>query len=209
MQRDTRVCRILVGPTATELQLVKKAIVLSVRPDPEPADVLILQKPEGTISESDAGGVNGVAIVNLLEVEAGVLGVLAEQPIRLPSEVSDLGWQLAIRRPETRRPARSHSLSGSSSVALPAARSARASAASLLRLSCEAENWRAQCSSSRSSSISHWAIQSCSSANSVASLAMAASNARVIGRIIPSTQTRPNNMVERAGSEQPAAHHDR
>lgn len=135
-----------------ELQLAKKTIVLSVRPDPEPGDVLILQKPEGSISEGHASGVDGVAIVNLLEVEARVPGVLEEQPIRLPSGVSNLRWQVAIRRPETRRRARSHSFSGSSSVALPAARSARASAASLLRASCEAENWRAQCSSSRSSS---------------------------------------------------------
>lgn len=111
-------------------------------------------------------------------------GVLEEQPIRLPSKVSDLRWQLAIRRPETRRRARPHSLSGSSSVALPAARSARASAASLLRASWEVENWRAQCSSSRSSSSSHWAIRSCSSAGSVASFAIAASNARVIARSI-------------------------
>lgn len=128
------------GDSNGKLQLVKKAIVLSVRPDPEPGDVLILQKAEGAISESHAGGVDGVAIVNLLEVEARVLGILAEQPIRLLSEVSGLGWQLAQRRPETRRCARSHSLSGSSSVALPAARSARASAASLLRLACEVEN---------------------------------------------------------------------
>ena len=92
-----------VGPTATELQLVKKAIVLSVRPDPEPGDVLILQKPEGTISEGHAGRVNGVAIVNLLEVEARMPGVLAEQAIRLLSEFSDLRWQLEIRRPDARR----------------------------------------------------------------------------------------------------------
>lgn len=47
-----------------KLQLLKNAIVLNVRPDPEPGDVLILQKVEGTISESHAGGPDGVAIVN-------------------------------------------------------------------------------------------------------------------------------------------------
>jgi hypothetical protein len=189
-----------VGPTGTELQLCKKAVVLSVRADPEPGDLLILQKPKGTVPECHADRVNGVAIVNLLEVKARVPSVVAEQPIRLPSEVPGFRWQLAIRRPEARRRARSHSLSGSSSVALPAARSARASAASLLRASCEVANWRAQCSSSRSSSSSHWAIRSCSSAGSVASFAMTASSARVIKYSIPFAATRPNPAVHRTGA---------
>jgi len=118
------------------------------------------------------------------EVETWMPGVPAEQPIRLPSELPDPGWQIAIRRSEARRSVGPHSLSGSSSVALPAARSARASAASLLRASCEAENWRAQCSSSRSSSSSHCAIRSCSSQGRAASFAMATSRARVITRSI-------------------------
>ena len=42
------------GPPAMALQLVKKAIVLSVRPDPEPGDVLILQKRDSSISEGHA-----------------------------------------------------------------------------------------------------------------------------------------------------------
>ena len=54
-----------------ELQILKKAVVVSVRADPEPRDLLILQKPDGTVSEGHADRVNGVAIVNLLEVEAG------------------------------------------------------------------------------------------------------------------------------------------
>ena len=119
------------------------------------------RRADGAISEGHAGGVDGVAIVNLLEVEARVPGVLPEEPIRFLGNVSDLRWQVAIRRPEAWRRARSHSLSGSSSVALPAARSARASAASLLSALCEAANWRAQCCSSQSSSSSHWAIRSC------------------------------------------------
>ena len=47
-----------------KLQLLKNAIVLNARPDPEPGDVLILQKVEGTISEGHAGGPDAVAIVN-------------------------------------------------------------------------------------------------------------------------------------------------
>src|SRR4030095_8832963 len=85
--------------------------------------------------------------------------VLPEQPIRFLGEGSDLRWQVAIRRPEARGRARSHGLAGSSSVALQAAPSAGASAASLVSAPCEAAaNWRAQCSSSRSSSNRHWAI---------------------------------------------------
>ena len=74
-----------------ELQLLKNAVILSVRADPEPGDLLILEEPEGTVSEGHADRVNGVAIVNLLEVEARMPGVLAEQPICLPGEflVSD------------------------------------------------------------------------------------------------------------------------
>ena len=54
-----------------ELQLLRKAAILSVRADPEPRDLLILPKPDGTASEGHTDQVNGVAIVDLLEVEAG------------------------------------------------------------------------------------------------------------------------------------------
>ena len=101
-------------------------IILSVRPDPEPGDLVVLQKADGAISEGHAGGVDGVVIMNILEVEARVPGVLPEQPIRFLGKVSDL-----------------------------------------------------------SSSSSHWAIRSCSSAGSVVSFAMAVSSARVIERSLP------------------------
>ena len=147
-----------VGPTEGWLQVLEEAVVCSVRADPEPSDLVIVQKPKGAVSQGHASSVDRVAIVNLLELEARVAGVLAEQLIRLPSCFLDLRWEPAIRRPKTRRRTRIHSLSGSSSGALPAARSARASAASLLRAPCEAANWRAHASSSPSSSSSHRAI---------------------------------------------------
>ena len=43
-----------------ELQLLRKAVILSVRADPEPRDLLIPQKPDGTASEGHADRVNGV-----------------------------------------------------------------------------------------------------------------------------------------------------
>ena len=135
---------------------------------------------DGAISEAHAGGVDGVAIVNLPEVKARVPGILPEQLIRLLGKVSDL-------RCRSRYAAQKRGVAcdltvcrGRVPVALPAARSARASAARFLRVLCEAANWRAQCSSSRSSSSSHWAIRSCSSAGSVVSFASALSSARVM-----------------------------
>src|SRR2546422_6247187 len=67
-------CRARVGPTARKLKLVEKTIILSVRPDPEPGDLVVLQKADRAISEGHAGGVDGVAIVNLLEVGLGCPG---------------------------------------------------------------------------------------------------------------------------------------
>jgi hypothetical protein len=163
-------------------------------------DPVIVQKPKGAVSEGDASGVDGFASVNLLELKAWVAGVLAEQPVRLPSGFLDLRRKLTIRRPETRRRARFHSLSGSSSVARPAARSARASAASLLRASCEFANCRAHSSSSPSSSSSHQAIRSCSSAGNSESFAMAASSARVMACSIQSGPTRPNFTLHQTGA---------
>src|SRR4030095_6574046 len=63
-----------VGPTARKPELVEKTMVVGVRPDPEPGDLVVLQNADGTTSEGHAGGVDGVAIVNLLEVKAGVPG---------------------------------------------------------------------------------------------------------------------------------------
>ena len=73
-----------VRPTGTQRQVLKKPVILSVRADPEPSDLIILEKPEGTESEGHAHRVNGLAIVNLLEVEARMPSVLAEEPVCLP-----------------------------------------------------------------------------------------------------------------------------
>jgi hypothetical protein len=175
-------------------------MIRSMRADPEPSDLVIVQKPQGAVSQGHASSVDRVAIVNLLELEAWVAGVLPEQPIGLSSGFPDFRWELAVRRPEARRRARLHSLSGSSSVALPAARSARASAASLLRASCEAANWRAHTSSSPSSSSSHRAIRSCSSAGNSESFAIAVSNARVMPFSIQCSGMQPNSTVHQTGA---------
>jgi len=43
-----------VGPTARKLKLVEKTIILSVRPDPDPGDLVVFQKAAGAISEGHA-----------------------------------------------------------------------------------------------------------------------------------------------------------
>ena len=86
MERAARPDIVRQSPHGTQARHVKlavrdlsnEAVVLGVRPDPEPGDVVILQKREGSISEAHASGVNGVPIVNLLEVKARMPGVLSE-----------------------------------------------------------------------------------------------------------------------------------
>jgi len=43
-----------VGPLARKLKLIEKTIILNVRPDPEPGDLVVLQKADGAISEGHA-----------------------------------------------------------------------------------------------------------------------------------------------------------
>jgi hypothetical protein len=173
-----------VEPTIQSLRVTEEAVVRSVGADPEPGDLVVLHQSEGAVAPGYAGGVDRIVLVDLLELEAWVVGIFPEELVRLSSCILDLRREVAIRRPEARRRARFHSLSGSSSVALPAARSARASAASLLRVSCELVNCRAHRSSSSNSSSNQRAMRSCSSGGSPASFAMAASSARIISSSI-------------------------
>lgn len=191
----TQVCPFIVGRTSRQLQILQEAVVRSVGADPEPGNLVVVQKSKSAIPEGYASGVDRIALVDLLELKAWVAGIFTEELVRLASGLLDLGRKVAIRRPEARRRARFHSLSGSSSVALPATRSARASAASLLRASCEVANWRAHRSSSSSSSSNQRAMRSCSSGGSPASFAMAASSARVISTSIHFLAVRPNSAV--------------
>src|SRR5512138_1035971 len=98
------------------LEVLEEAIILGMRAEPEPGDLITLQEPEGAVSQSDASRVDRLAYVNSLELQAWMLDVIAKEPIRLTSRFLDLGWQVAIRRPEARRRTRCHRLSGSSSV---------------------------------------------------------------------------------------------
>ncbi len=162
-------------------------------PDPEPRDLVVLYETEGAVPKGHAYGVDRFSVVNLLELEAGVRGVIAEESVGFPSRVPDFKRQLAIGCPEARGRGRPHSFSGSRSVARPAVRSARASAASFPSASREPPNCCAQRSSSRSSSSNQRPTRSCSSGGRAASFAIAASKVWVIFTIypIPSGRAQP------------------
>jgi hypothetical protein len=74
-----------------------------MRADPEPHDLVTFQEPEGAVSQCHADRVNRLASVDLLKLQARMLGVLAKEPIRFPSRFLNLSWQVAIRRPEASR----------------------------------------------------------------------------------------------------------
>ena len=164
--------------------------------DPKPDDLAIFQQAESSVAQGHTNRINRFSRVHPLELQTGMPRILAKQGVGFACEISNVAWQFTIRRPESRRCTRPHSLSESNSVVLPAARSARTSAASFASASLEASNWRVQCSSSRSSSSSHSATRSCSSAGSVASLAITSSSARVMERVYPTTTGRPNIGLE-------------
>jgi hypothetical protein len=169
------------GAAAVRLQSehFQKPVVIGMAADPQPRDFISLEEPYCSVTKSDAHRIDRFPCVNLLELQAGMVRVLSKQSIRLPRRLADGFGKLVVRRPETRSAARIHRLSGSTSVVRPPARSARASAASLLSVSCEAPNAPVHRSSSASSSRSQRPTRSCSSGGSVASFAIAASSVRV------------------------------
>lgn len=172
-----------VGPTKLTSETLEKAVVVVVSADPEPRHRVVLDDSDGAVCDRHASRVDGLSVVDFLELETRVLRVVAKQAVGLSSRVPNVSWQCTVRRPEARRRERRHIVSGSSGVVRPAAASARASAANRPRASCEAANWRRQCSSSRSSSSSHNPTRSCSSGGSVASCATAASRVRVMREV--------------------------
>ena len=167
---------------STKLQPTQKAVVLGVVSDSEPDNLVIAQESDGPVSDGHPYRVDGLSAVYFLELETGMPGVVTKQSVRLLGSFLNFSGQLTVRRPEARRRARVHNCSGSRSVVRPAEWSARASAASLPRISCEASNWRVQCSSSRSSSSSQQPTRSCSSGGRVANFAIAASSVLVTGQ---------------------------
>jgi len=56
--------------------------------DPEPGNFVVLQYADGPAGERDANRVDGLAFVDFLELQAGMLRVLSEQAVGFSSEFS-------------------------------------------------------------------------------------------------------------------------
>lgn len=54
--------------------------------DPEPDDFIILAKPHGAIGERDANRIDWFGVVDLLELQTRMGGLLPKQPIGLLRE---------------------------------------------------------------------------------------------------------------------------
>ena len=91
-----------------ELQTTEEPVVLGVGADPEPSDLVAFPEPEGAVSRRDRNRIERLAGVNLLELQAWVLGVPAKESVRLASRFFDLSWQV---RDTTPRSAASHAIS--------------------------------------------------------------------------------------------------
>ena len=50
-------------------------VVRGMRADPEPGDLVIIDKPKGAVLRAHTSGVDRIAMVNLLELKARVAGV--------------------------------------------------------------------------------------------------------------------------------------
>jgi hypothetical protein len=82
--------------------------------------IVSILAPRRRTSHGDTGsGVDRLPIMNPLEGEAGMPGVLADQLVSFSREVSDVCWERAI---------------------------SKVVGVEVRRMSCEATNWRAQCS---------------------------------------------------------------
>jgi hypothetical protein len=84
---------VAVGPTKTDdLQRFQKAVVVGVVADPDPRDFVALEYADGPVAERDANRVNGLALMDFLKLQAGVLSVLSEQAVSFSSEFSSV-WR--------------------------------------------------------------------------------------------------------------------
>jgi hypothetical protein len=72
-----------VGRAPTKLQRLQKPVILVMAPDPEPRDLVLLDKSERAICQGHPYGVGRFSLVNLLEVQAGMLRVITKQTGRL------------------------------------------------------------------------------------------------------------------------------
>lgn len=65
------------------LQGLQQAIVVGVTADPEPRNLVILEETEGTVAEGHTDGIDGFELVDPLELEARMRGVVPKESIGL------------------------------------------------------------------------------------------------------------------------------
>ena len=81
------------GRFSTSSKLPDQAIVLRVRPDPEPEHFISLEHADRAPAEVDANRIDRKRIVDFLEAERRVRGVLAPAGVGIPSILLDRAWE--------------------------------------------------------------------------------------------------------------------
>jgi hypothetical protein len=70
--------------------------------DPEPRDLIALKQPNRAVPKGDAHRVDRFSGVNLLELQAGMVGVLSKELLGLPGGLANAFGKVVVRCPEAR-----------------------------------------------------------------------------------------------------------
>jgi hypothetical protein len=90
-------------PIEGEAALPHQTIVVPVRPNPEPEDVVASSNAEGPTPETDSDRHDRFRRMNLLEAKARVTGILEKDAIRPTTLLLDWRRKLGETTPEPRR----------------------------------------------------------------------------------------------------------
>ena len=118
-------------------EFLQQLVIVRVRADPEPDDLIAGANTERSIAEADRRRVDGTRGVHRLEAQARMRGVAREEPVGLAARRSTARSRLSSTAEPFGRPGL-HCSSGSKGRVRPARCSASASSASLASASCEA-----------------------------------------------------------------------
>src|SRR5690606_18527351 len=83
-----------------ELQRIDQPLVLVVRSDPEPHDLIAVSNSNGTIVEGNSSREHGNFLVNTFEMEARMRRIQGEESIGIARALANLAGQLPICFPE-------------------------------------------------------------------------------------------------------------
>jgi len=99
----------------------EELLIIIVVPNPKPRDGVPLKNADRTIPPGDTYRPNVLVLVDALETQRGMKGILCPKSIRFPRALFEICVQQPVRRPKRRKSCRVHSSSGSSGFACPAA----------------------------------------------------------------------------------------